>query len=556
MQVGRRWAARALVLVVVLAVLGPNLALVVRELPYGVHSWKQGDCLALAERFLEDDNWNILDPRGLSLFSQEGRVNAELPLTPYLAAGVCRVLGDSWLMPMLRVLTFLLSLIGPLALFAMVQQRASSLWIAMLPAVFLASCPIYAYYAATSVPDPAALSIWLLGLAVLVRPNGPPRDVWLVTGVGLMTLAGLMKMSLAPYMLVALAVVADATRKRVVSVGRLRSLASVPVAPWIALACSGLALAGQVVLLKVRATSFGQTHFTASAHPFQSWDHVTAVVLRMTREWLEFLFTSAQLGVVAVAIVVVGWWAFSRQRADLLGVVTAVSAVVSAALFVLFGQQLAWHDYYAIAVFYPTAALLVVRLAVAIGDGLNRSQSSRLRTTALLAVLIVIGVQAVHVQSYLERRRHPWFREHLAWQVEARRALDRCGAACHGPVAVVGVEPPNLVLTYLGRRGYVLGPVLGSAQAPAVQTPGDLAEFVDARDVRVVVFTAAALAPLPQAEMRALFRVAEREGRAVVLVRRRMSAAVVPPPSAEGHAVDVLRPRYAARTSDTSPIAR
>jgi len=114
------WLPWLVAVLVMAALWGPIFVPMAHDMPFGFHSWKQGDCLAIAQQYLEDDSWNILDPRVPSLLPVERRVNAELPLTPYLAAVGARMFGRSHLVDIYRILTLLLSALGPLALFGFV----------------------------------------------------------------------------------------------------------------------------------------------------------------------------------------------------------------------------------------------------------------------------------------------------------------------------------------------------------------------------------------------------------------------------------------------------
>lgn len=521
MKVRNVAAAMTVAGAVLLCLWGPVSCNVMHDLPLGRHSWKQGDCLALAQRFLGDGNWNILDPRGQSRIPVDGKVNAELPLTAYLAAVGARALGARRLEEIYRLLTLLFSSLAPLSLFVYVWRRTASVAAALFPLAFLASCPVFLYYATGFHPDPAAFGVLMLGLMLLLAERADRPAGWqTLAGIGAMTLGSLMKLSLAPYLLVPAVLALHRSRQGGHVVG-VRTLTSIPRAVRAALVGSGLLLVGELVYLKIRAIAYGPTFFTAAPHPFRSLSHLASVAERMWNGWLPDLFTPPQLLVLGVCTLALVVWGFSGRKPDELTIASGVAALVMVSLFVLFGKQFAWHDYYAIATFYPLAGLLVVRLSLELWEIGNTSRVASARPLTALVFLAVGVAMALPVGERVTARTSPWWRNQVAWLGEARELLDGCGRPCRGEVAVLGSKPPNLALTHLNRQGYVLGPDLdGGLGVPALGSVDGVARYMREHNVRVLVVKQTLLNRLPAGDVERWFAVAARRPEARVLLLR------------------------------------
>ncbi len=494
----------------------PSFMTVARELPFGPHEWKQSDCLAVAERFFEDESWNILDPRVLSDFPVDGRVNFELPLAPWLASIAARLAGEGDVAADLRMITLLLSLLGPLALFVLVWSRTRSFFASFAPLVFLAGSPVMTYYATSSLPDPAALGLSLTGFTLLLAGASAPSPRRQVLAIAVMTLAGLVKMSFAPYLVVPAVLI---WRRRERSPGvRWFGLALSQV---IALGCSAALLVAQVIALRVREVAFAPTFCVAGPVPISSLHQLAGVVRVMRGRWLGDLFSVPQLVILVAAIAVVIARRVAGRPADDLSVASSLAAAVLVALLALFGRQLAFHDYYAIAMVGPLTGLLVVRLALTLWEWRERV-AGLLGQIGLDLVLIAVSLgSALPLEAALHRRTDAWWRSQNQWLREARRDLDACGRECAGPVAVMGSIPPNLALVYLERRGYVLGPDLTSPLgATQFESFDEAVRFLDSHRVRVLVLRSRVMEKLPQKDLHRDFVAVDEAGEGYVYVRR------------------------------------
>ncbi len=503
---------------VILALLmGPSFLSVARDLPFGPHDWAQSDRWAVAERFLQDNSWNILDPRTLSRFPVESRVNVELPLTQFVAAKAARLVGSDALPATLRMTTLLLSMVGPLALFVLVWTRTRSFVAGLLPMVFVAASPVFAYYATNALPDGPAFGLTLVGCTLFLAGNDAPSSRRMVLGIAVMTLAALVKMSFAPYLLIPAVLLVTRRHDRPWEPG----LVGLPRGPMLTLAISAGLLLVQVVVLEHRAEAFAPTFFTADIHPFTSFHQIAEVVHVMSHEWLSGLFSVPQLVVLAAACALVVSRVFSRRPPEDLAMASAVAAAVMVALFVFFGTQLTVHDYYAIAMFYPLAGLLVLRLALDLWEW-RRRLDGLLRRRGVEVVLLAAAIAvALPVNASFRQRTSPWWRAQNEWLRQARRDLDACGERCAGPVAVIGSMPPNLALVYLGRQGYSIGFTVETALPPArFASFEDGVRFLDAHGVRVLVLHRQDKGLVPENLLDRYFTMVDATGESDVFVRR------------------------------------
>ncbi|HHQ48194.1 MAG TPA: hypothetical protein ENK19_04840, partial [Acidobacteria bacterium] len=267
-----RWVPWLLALTILLALWGPFVRSVVHDLPFGFHAWKQADCLALAQRYLEDDNWNLLVSRTQNLIPVDARVNAELPLVPYLAAVLARVLGRSHLAAIFRLLTVLFAALAPLGIFGLVWGTRG-VPESVLATVFVAACPVLVYYGAGFHPDPPAFGVSILGLSLVLgwRPDRPPGDATVSLGISLMGLGGLLKMSMAPYLAVPAVLLLHRARRRGPDHGLAAAIHRLPRRPVIALAAAFTLCVAQVVALRTVAAAYHSPLFTADLHPFRSF---------------------------------------------------------------------------------------------------------------------------------------------------------------------------------------------------------------------------------------------------------------------------------------------
>lgn len=450
------------------------------------------------------------------------RIPAHGALTAYLAAVGARALGAWRLEEIYRLLTLLFSSLAPLSLFVYVWRRTASVAAGLLPLAFLASCPVFLYYATGFHPDPAGFGLLMLGLMLLLAERADRPAGWqTLAGIGAMTLGSLMKLSLAPYLLVPAVLALHRSRQGGDVVGLRTPLSSIPRAVRAALVGSGLLLVGELVYLKIRAIAYAPTFFTAAPHPFRSLSHLASVAERMWNGWLPDLFTPPQLLVLGICTLALVVWGFSGRRPDELTIASAAVALVMVGLFVLFGKQFAWHDYYAIATFYPLAGLLVVRLSLQLWEIGNASRVGSARALTALVFLAVGVAMALPVGKRVTSRTLPWWRNQVAWLGEARELLDGCGRRCGGQVAVLGSKPPNLALTYLNRQGYILGPGLdGGLGVPALGSVGGVARYMREHNVRVLVVKQTLLNQLPAGDVDRRFAVAGRGPGARVLLLR------------------------------------
>jgi len=493
---------------------------VIDDLPFGVHAWAQGDSLAIAQRYYEDESWNIFDPHARSLFAVDGRVNRELPLVPWLAAVAARLGGPGVLVPAFRGVTLILSLLGPLALFLITFGRSRSLSAPLLPMVFLATAPVFVWYSGNFLPDAPALGLFLVGVWILLRSPEGTTERDLVLAMVPLAMAAMMKISFS----VQVAFLAGTFFLGKASGGDGRSWPqrlsdAIKDNRWAAAAAvtSGLVLVAQFLFLRFREWVYSPTYFTASPHPFRSLALLKTTVGRIEDRWLAELLPWPHVIVLVLAVV----WIVVRRRQIDRGLLRALGATCAAGLvlFFLFGGQYEDHDYYFIAAFYPWASLAAAAFAADAASVL-RARSTATRTAAVTLLLIGAGLMTWRGEVAQMRRSSQWFHDQELWLSDAREILDYSGVAGGEAVAVLGSLRPNQPLTILGRNGYVLGtqPGLGLPPADKISSIRRVLWFMRRQGVRALVIRRDGFSELPQAQLEAGFRSLGSTERVVVLV--------------------------------------
>jgi 4-amino-4-deoxy-L-arabinose transferase-like glycosyltransferase len=323
-------------------------------LPRGIHEWAQADRLALALSFY-DHGLNFFRPQTLSLSSVDGVVGVEFPLVPYLAALVAKVVGRAALVPIYRLLTIATAWLAYYYLFRLVFDRTRQFAAALVPGIFLAVSPVFAYYAGNFLPDPASASLVLVATYYLLRFR-PGQHFWgLVGTIALFTLAALIKVSSAIYLLAALSTF--------LLWGYLQPAVFTLRQRWLLLllvVASLGAIIGYTLYNHHLNDTYQSDLFLAQARPFESAEQYEMVMARIRESWsreyfvpfqYQLLLASALVCLLSLGRLVRTEWVWVAQ----LGLAAAGSLL----FFGLMGGQFYHHDYYVLAPFWPWLVLLV-----------------------------------------------------------------------------------------------------------------------------------------------------------------------------------------------------
>jgi 4-amino-4-deoxy-L-arabinose transferase-like glycosyltransferase len=451
-----RLAAGLLFFIVAFVYYWPSL----NWLPRGIHEWAQADRLALAISYY-DHGLNFFRPQTLSLSSIDGVVGVEFPLVAYLAALGAKVVGRASLVPLYRLLTIAAAWLAYYYLFKLVFERTRQFMAALLPGIFLATSPVFAYYAGNFLPDPVSTAFVVVASYYLLRYQQTHsfRDV--AIAIPLFTLAALLKISAGTYLVAALSTMLlwSYLQPSVLTV-RQRVL-------LLLLAGASLgAIVGYTLYNRHLNETYQSTLFLATARPFESADQYHMVVDRMRHSWSHEYFVLPHYLLLLGSVLVCLASAARIARAEWLWAVQIGLAIIGGGVFFRFmGMQFYHHDYYVLAPFWPMLVLLV---ALATTQLAQRLVVPRRLPQALFGVALV-ALLGFGLHRYRDRMAEPYlkFSDYYTyhWMQGGAAQLAAAHVPSDATILVVGEEPPNLSLVYFDRRGLVWKPDMSQLNA-------------------------------------------------------------------------------------------
>jgi hypothetical protein len=423
-------------------------------LPRGIHEWGQGDRLALAFGFY-DHGMNFFKPHTFTLMSIDGVTGVEFPLIPYLAALGAKIGGRSLIVPLYRLLTSLTAWLAYYYLFRLVFERTGQFVAALVPGVFLAASPVFAYYAGNFLPDAAGASLAVVGAYYLLRYPHSQRFRDLSLAIAIYTLATLIKLSAAVYLVAGVGTL--------LLWGYLQPAAFTLRQRVLLLLLTGASLAlivGYTLYNEYLNQAYNSELFLAAARPLTTMEQFDTLVRRVRESWSYEYFVPFQYPVLlaSLAMCVLSWRRIGRTEwlwAAQLGLAT-----VGSLLFLkLLGLQFLHHDYYVLAPFWPGLVLLV---ALATTQLALRLQRAPRWVPQVLFLALALGILLPGLRRYRERMSEPYqaFSNDYAyhWMMGGAAALAKAGVPPEATILVVGSGAPNLSLVYFDRRGLVWNP--------------------------------------------------------------------------------------------------
>ncbi|WP_310396171.1 glycosyltransferase family 39 protein [Hymenobacter sp.] len=449
-------AGGSLFLVLTLFFYVPSIGL----LPRGIHAWAQSDRLSLAIGFY-DNGLHFFRPQTQNLSSIDGVTGVEFPLIPYLAALGAKLTGRDSLVLWYRGLTASTAWLSYYFLFRLVFERTQHFVAALLPGVFLATSPVFAYYAGNFVPDPVGAALTLVASYYLLRYALRQQFRDLGWAIGWFTLASLIKTSAAIYLIAAMSSVVLWTYLQP-SVLRLRQKLG-----FIALCLVSLAVViGYALYNRYLNELYDSTSFLAQAMPIESEQEYEMVMTRINDVWIKEYFTKAHYFILQASALICLLRLPRIVRTDWLWAIQLFLAAVGGwAFFKLMGRQFADHDYYVLAPYWPGLTLLVALATVQAANWQAASfrwrQFLRLAHhavfgSALLALLVLAlpRYRARMSDSYPPFSNDDTYR----WMEGGAAAMNAAEVPATATLLVLGEVAPNLSLVYFDRRGLVWRP--------------------------------------------------------------------------------------------------
>lgn len=439
-------------------------------LPRGIHEWAQADRLALALGFY-DNGMNFFRPQTLNISSIDGVVGVEFPWVPYMAALAAKITGRGTIVQWFRALTVGTTVWGCYYLFLLVFERTRHFVAALLPGVFLATSPVFAYYAGNFLPDPVGVAITLVAFYYLMQYQQHTAYRNLVLAISLFTLASLTKTSSAIYLVAAIGTVLLWTYLAP-NVLTLRQKVG-----FLAMcAISVAAIGGYILFNRHLNETYDATIFLAKAMPFENQQQYDMVRMRIENGWWYEYFTEAHYIVLQLSAIICLIFLPRILRRDWFWTAQLLLAAVGGWMFFrLMGLQFADHDYYVLAPYWPALTLLVALAVVQVCSVriANLRWNNVLRgTTYLAAGVALLALVGLALQHHRLRLRDPYlpFSNYYTyrWMQGGDQDFSDANVPAQATLLVAGEQAPNLSLVYFNRRGIVWNFDIAQTSTPQI----------------------------------------------------------------------------------------
>lgn len=369
-----------LVAAVVLAVVALSVTRAFGPLTYDIDIWRQTDTATFARNYAE---------HGMQLFYPQidwggpgpGYVESELPIMPWLAAGLYLLFGEHPVIGRLLSLAFML--VATVAFAALVRRRLGPVAARWAVILFVVS-PAFMRYATAFMPEATVLAFYVVALWAFDRWLAEDRPRWLVAAAASTALAGLAKPTSLHILIVLLVwlALADPQRLRRWYVTATAALALLPPALWLWHAHGLFAQYGN---------TFGV--ISGGDDKFGSLRYWLSPAFYLGNAKNEALWI---LGVVGVPLAVVGAWRAVRERpreAMLIGGI--VGLAIFYAVVARYSESGMGAQYHVFSL--PFAAVAVGLGVERLAPLLDRFNGS---IRAAIAAVLVLALSVVSLQVF------------------------------------------------------------------------------------------------------------------------------------------------------------
>lgn len=407
--------------------------------PQGIHFIRQTDVLSFVAKYGQP-SWNLFEPAvfNLDIAPIGGKSASEFPIIYFMLALGRHCLGIPF--ESLRLANLLIVLAGHTGLAVVAARYLGSTLRGALFSVWMFSSSVVVFYAANYLSDAGAYGAALCGLAFILEGRASGRRHFELIGVIALMAAGLLKTTMALY-LVAYAVTLFPS--------------TVPARTFfLKLAFSAILI---VVFWNLYVIQYNNAH---RSHYFMTW---AEPLWRMDRAevhsatkyitaywWTKFHHPTSWHAMAVLALAAI---AFRHRVHGLLGPMVAWSGFGTVAFIILFYRKFIDHDYYFL-VAAPGISLAALFGFAGVQRKFLHNQRAHIGTLALLA-LVVAGMQLAKLN--LERRYRPSDDPHLASMVlahEISNVLAKRKVPEDARFIVLGDPTPNGALYYLKRNGW------------------------------------------------------------------------------------------------------
>lgn len=132
--------------------------------PSGHHQWRQTDSGSIALNYYQFDN-NLFTPELHQQFTKNGRTVGEFPIIYYTASKLYHLFGYKEYL--FRLLSFFIFVFGGYALYRLCLDIFDAIGIALFSTVLYFSSPITNFYAISFIPDSSVLGLMIINLYYL-----------------------------------------------------------------------------------------------------------------------------------------------------------------------------------------------------------------------------------------------------------------------------------------------------------------------------------------------------------------------------------------------------
>lgn len=415
--------------------------------PASIHQWRQSDCAAYARVYYERGN-GLFFPATYNLAGIEGRVVSELPVFYYIGAKICYFTGfHYWIF---RTLTFLSYLLGLFYVYKIARLWIKNIWLALFPAIMLATSPFYYYYALNFLPNVPAIAFSFMGLFYMLAfwQGGNVKKLVVATLIFILSVnlkptdGGLAWLSFL-FAVVAISLFYKSEYDK----GRAK-----------AIYFSSAIIALSILCWYLYATWYNDKNLNHGnlLGTYSAWGLTHSTIMytinqRVLKYWFPSYHHIAVLVAwgVCVLICAVRW----RGMNHLLKLLSLCAFIGSFAYGVLWFRAFCDHDYYQlIYVVWPTL------LGITVLEYYERSilpraaNIGRYTVVIILLLLVVAGVvQNTEQQQWRYSSENMQFNMHL---YDMEPMLERWGVAKMDKVVCVPDPSGNITLTAIGHQGY------------------------------------------------------------------------------------------------------
>jgi len=418
--------------------------------PYGIHSWAQADRLSLAFGFY-DHNMNFFLPRTYCLLPKDGITGVEFPIQSYIAAILGKIFGRGAISISFRLLDILISITGMWFLFLIVFKRTGNFIFSILPSVFIFCSPVFIYYTCNYLPDTAGISIVFIGFYYLLNYIDDKKNSSAIKAIIFLVLGTLIKTSCVIYLLSFVCFVFGYkffTEEKI----RLRSFLQI----------SAVTIAGLVVIYayfkynNYLNTKYNSYVFLAEAKPFENMGQLQFYLgTQLTSDLGREYFVLPEY--ILFALIAVFGFIFIRRYAAgkkqiLLSVIFFNFSIM---MGYLMGVQLIGHEYYAIAIFFPSILFLLIISIISVYKYLS-IYPRFLKPVQLILVLCMVTM-FVYAHKHTYERLKPEYPDFnpigKLWMEKDRNILDSLSIPKNENILVLNEVPTNTALLYFDRMG-------------------------------------------------------------------------------------------------------